>query len=154
MSEPSDQTPTPTDDPARAGSSIDTVLGKIVVERRLLSQTELDDCNEAILTRAQSSAPTTLADLLVERDFVTRKQLDRLRGDADTAKTSSQLPGYEIIRQIGKGAMGKVYLGRDQRDEEARREPKRGAALSPRGAHWRQTQPQQHRAVRRATPSG
>ncbi len=112
MSEPSDQTPTPTDDPARAGSSIDTVLGKIVVERRLLSQTELDDCNEAILTRAQSSAPTTLADLLVERDFVTRKQLDRLRGDADTAKTSSQLPGYEIIRQIGKGAMGKVYLGR------------------------------------------
>lgn len=96
---------------SRAGTGLDTVLGKIVVERKLLSQDELEELNTVVSERAKS-APTSLADVLVEREFVTRKQLERMRGDLDAAPGRAQLAGFEFTRQIGKGAMGKVYLGR------------------------------------------
>jgi serine/threonine-protein kinase len=96
---------------SRAGTGLDTVLGKIVVERKLLSPEELEELNTVVSERAKST-PTSLADVLVEREFVTRKQLDRMRGDLDAAPGRVQVPGFEFTRQIGKGAMGKVYLGR------------------------------------------
>jgi serine/threonine-protein kinase len=99
-------------DGSRAGSNFDTLLGKLVVERGLVTQEELDQCSNDQRARGTAAAPITLAELLVEREFLTRRQIDRLRGDLEAVKTSQQIPGYRIIRKLGAGAMATVFLAK------------------------------------------
>ena len=97
---------------SRAGSNLDTVLGKIVVERGLITPDELEQCSSDLRARARGNSPTTLAEMLVERDFLTKRQAERLRGDLEAVKTSQQIPGYRIIRKLGAGAMATVFLAK------------------------------------------
>lgn len=97
---------------SRGGSNFDTVLGKLVVERGLMSNEELDQCNSEQKTRSAGSAPVTLAEMLVEREFLTKRQVERLRGDIEAVKTSQQIPGFRIIRKLGAGAMATVFLAK------------------------------------------
>ena len=113
---PSDQNPSPaanasTNDASRSGSNLDTMLGRVVVERGLMSPEELEQCASDVRAAAQSN-PTTLTELLVKREFLTRRQVDRLRGDLEVVKSSQQIPGYQIIRKLGAGAMATVFLAR------------------------------------------
>jgi len=96
---------------SRSGSSLDTMLGKIVVERGLMSPDELEQCSSQLRAK-RDGVSLTLADVLVEREFITRKQLDRFRFDIEAVKTSQQIPGYRIIRKLGAGAMATVFLAK------------------------------------------
>jgi serine/threonine-protein kinase len=96
---------------SRSGSSLDTMLGKIVVERGLMSPDELEQCSTQLRAK-RDGVSLTLADVLVEREFITRKQLDRFRSDIEAVKTSQQIPGYRIIRKLGAGAMATVFLAK------------------------------------------
>jgi serine/threonine-protein kinase len=87
------------------------MLGKIVVERGLISPDELEQCAERIREKSGGVA-LTLAEVLVEREFITKKQLDRFRSDLEAVKTSQQIPGYRIIRKLGAGAMATVFLAK------------------------------------------
>jgi eukaryotic-like serine/threonine-protein kinase len=105
---PAGETPNET---SRSGSSLDTMLGKIVVERGLMSPDELEQCSSQLRAK-RDGVSLTLADVLVEREFITRKQLDRFRFDIEAVKTSQQIPGYRIIRKLGAGAMATVFLAK------------------------------------------
>lgn len=87
------------------------MLGKIVVERGLMSPDELEQCSSQLRAK-RDGVSLTLADVLVEREFITRKQLDRFRFDIEAVKTSQQIPGYRIIRKLGAGAMATVFLAK------------------------------------------
>ncbi|MFM7133593.1 MAG: serine/threonine-protein kinase [Planctomycetota bacterium] len=97
---------------SRSGSSLDTVLGKLVVERGLMSPDELEECSRQVRARATTTAPISLAEVLVEKEFLTKRQVERLRGDLEAVKTSQQIPGYRIIRKLGAGAMATVFLAK------------------------------------------
>jgi len=108
----SSRAPVPnTNETSRSGSNLDTMLGKIVVERGLMSPDELEQCSSQLRTNG-GGVSLTLADVLVEREFVTRKQLDRFRSDLEAVRTSQQIPGYRIIRKLGAGAMATVFLAK------------------------------------------
>jgi serine/threonine protein kinase len=96
---------------SKGGSNLDTMLGKIVVERGLISPDELEECSAVIRDKSKPVA-LTLAEVLVEREFITKKQLERFRTDLETVKTSQQIPGYRIIRKLGAGAMATVFLAK------------------------------------------
>jgi eukaryotic-like serine/threonine-protein kinase len=96
---------------SKGGSNLDTMLGKIVVERGLVSPDELEACSAVIRDKSKPVA-LTLAEVLVEREFITKKQLERFRTDLETVKTSQQIPGYRIIRKLGAGAMATVFLAK------------------------------------------
>lgn len=104
-------TSTGTAEASRSGSSLDTMLGKIVVERGLMTPDELESCSAQLRT-SSNTLPVSLAEVLVEREFLTRKQVERLRGDLEAVKTSQQIPGYRIIRKLGAGAMATVFLAK------------------------------------------
>jgi serine/threonine-protein kinase len=93
-----------------AQSSLDTELGKVVVELGLATRTEIDFCREQ---QKQSSDPNqrSLADLLVENNFITVNQVKRIRGQMDERR-GSKIPGYQLIEKLGKGAMATVYKAR------------------------------------------
>src|SRR5687768_2765782 len=92
---------------AGISSNLDTEVGRVVVESGLATRTEIEFCRES---QKQSSDPNqrSLADLLVEHSFITANQAKRIRSLIDERK-SSQLPGYQLLGKLGKGAMATVY---------------------------------------------
>lgn len=98
---------------SRAGSSLDTMLGKLVVDRGLLTKDELDECTNSLRNDAPDSPmPRTLEDVLIEREYITRRQIHRLKTDLEADRSSQRIPGYKIIKKLGSGAMAAVYLGK------------------------------------------
>src|SRR6184192_3158640 len=91
-------------------SNLDTEVGKLVVDMGLATRTEIEFCREQ---QKQSSDPNqrSLADLLVDHQFITSNQAKRIRKSLEERK-SSQIPGYQLISKLGKGAMATVYKAR------------------------------------------
>ncbi len=91
-------------------SNVDTEIGRIVVDLGLATRTEVEFCREQ---QKQSSDPNqrSLADLLIEHQFITVNQAKRIRGQIEERR-SGQIPGYQLISKLGKGAMATVYKAR------------------------------------------
>jgi serine/threonine protein kinase len=91
-------------------SSLDSEVGRVVVESGLATTPEVDFCREQ---QKQSSDPNqrSLADLLVENSFITTNQAKRIKGQIE-GQDQSQIPGYQLICRVGKGAMATVYKAR------------------------------------------
>ncbi len=96
--------------PTGLTTSLDTEVGKVVVDMGLATKHEIEFCREQ---QKQSSDPNqrSLADLLVDHQFITTNQAKRIRKQLDERK-SSQIPGYTLIGKLGKGAMATVYKAR------------------------------------------
>ena len=95
---------------AGISSNLDTEVGRVVVDSGLATRTEIEFCREQ---QKQSSDPNqrSLADLLVENSFITVNQAKRIRSLIDERK-NSQIPGYQLLGKLGKGAMATVYKAR------------------------------------------
>jgi eukaryotic-like serine/threonine-protein kinase len=93
-----------------AASNLDTEVGKLAVDMGLVSRKEVDFCREQ---QKQSSDPNarSLTDLLIENNFITVNQAKRIRQVVSDGK-ASRIPGYELMREVGKGAMARVYSAR------------------------------------------
>src|SRR3954452_15030337 len=91
-------------------ANLDTEVGKVVVDTGLATKTEIEFCREQ---QKQSSDPNqrSLADVLIEHNFITVNQAKRIRSQIEDRKTS-QIPGYQLISKLGKGAMATVFKAR------------------------------------------
>lgn len=49
---------------------------------------------------------------LVKTGVVTKKQMERVLPLVEEAKPTQQIPGYKILKELGKGAMARVFLAR------------------------------------------
>ena len=65
---------------SRSGSSSDSVIGRLVVDKGLATQAEVDAAFAAMKTPA--GQVKAFVDILVEGQIVTRRQLARLRTEA------------------------------------------------------------------------
>ncbi len=94
-------------DKAAAGS-IDTELGRLVIEQRLATQEEVERCRAL---QARASGETTLANVLVEEGMVTEGQIARVKSTIEASR-GQQIPGYQILAKLGSGAMATVFKAR------------------------------------------
>src|SRR5690242_2025950 len=87
--------------------NIDTEIGKIIVDMGLATRTEIEFCREQ---QKQSSDPNqrSLTDLLIENSFITTNQAKRIRAAAEDRGKKSEIPGYQLLGKLGKGAMATV----------------------------------------------
>jgi eukaryotic-like serine/threonine-protein kinase len=90
-------------------ANLDTEVGKVVVDMGLATRTEIEFCREQ---QKQASDPNqrSLADLLVENSFITVNQAKRIR--SALSEKRSEIPGYQLLGKLGKGAMATVYKAR------------------------------------------
>jgi eukaryotic-like serine/threonine-protein kinase len=91
-------------------NSLDTEVSKAVLDMGLATKSELEFCREQ---QKNSSDPNarSISDLLIENNFITVNQAKRIRQAVSDGK-SSQIPGYQLLGMLGKGAMAKVYKAR------------------------------------------
>lgn len=99
-------------DASRSGTGSDTAIGRLLVERGLVEASAIEQCIRELRTRTSQGRPATLTDLIVERGLLTSDQLSRFRAELDASRSTAQIPGYQILRKLGQGAMAKVYLAR------------------------------------------
>lgn len=93
-------------------SNLDTEVGKVVVDLGLATRSEVEFCREQ---QKQASDPNqrSLADILVEHSFITVNQAKRIRTQLEERK-KSQIPGYQLIGKLGKGAMATVFKAKQE----------------------------------------
>jgi len=91
------------------GPSPDGDAAKLIVEAGLASQTEVDFCREQ---QGQGDPnQRSLTDVLVTNGFITPNQAKRFHRRMEENQ-KSQIPGYQLITKVGKGAMASVYKAR------------------------------------------
>jgi len=90
--------------------TLDSEVARMVVESGLVTPQEISHCREQ---QKQSSDPNqrSLADLLIENSFITATQARRIKSQLED-QGNSQIPGYQLISRLGKGAMATVYKAR------------------------------------------
>ncbi len=97
-------------------SNLDTILGRLVVEQGLASSEDIEETLRLKRESEEKASEQSLATLLVENGIVTQRQLERLRPRAqeeqEQQNRSQQIPGYQIIKRLGSGAMATVYQAR------------------------------------------
>src|SRR5438552_1491013 len=93
-------------------ANLDTEVGRVVIDTGLATKSEIEFCREQ---QKEASDPNqrSLADLLVEHSFITVNQAKRIRNQLEDRKRQ-QIPGYEMIGLVGKGAMAKVFKARQK----------------------------------------
>ncbi len=101
-------------DSSRSGSGFDTTLGKLLVDRGVVQQSDIEDCMRELAHRAQLSRPSTLQELLLERSLASPEQIHAARAETEIHRASERIPGYQILRKLGQGAMAQVYLARQK----------------------------------------
>jgi serine/threonine-protein kinase len=88
----------------------DSQVGRLAVERYLVTA---DEVKEALDRQKQlvGNGRATLGEILVDLGFLTRTQLNRLQGNSEDSggRPAQQIPGYQLQKKIGAGAMAVVY---------------------------------------------
>lgn len=90
-------------------TNIDTIIGRIVVDRGLAEPEEVQHVIEVARQSVEDQNQFSIGDLLVENGYITRRQLARIREYAEAERSGQQIPGYKILGKVGAGAMATVY---------------------------------------------
>jgi len=93
-------------------ASMDTELGRAVVQLNLASREEVRQCMELQTELAEQKNQRSLARVLVDQGAVTQRQIDRLKKSIEESRRGQQIPGYQILARIGSGAMATVFKAR------------------------------------------
>ena len=121
MTEPGPQQPHPSTNPAAsaagasgsAAGNADTMWARAVIDRGLATREEVAECLKT--ARADPAKPLALVQVLMAKQLVTMSQLRRIKADTEgerAAAANRGVPGYQLMRKLGAGAMAVVYLAR------------------------------------------
>ena len=90
----------------------DSEFGRRVLEHRFCSPEELAQCKSRQQELESQGQVKPLADLMVEEGYLTRNQVLRINrsGDDDSMyRPAQQIPGFQILKRLGQGAMATVF---------------------------------------------
>jgi len=89
----------------------DSQICRLVVEQHLATEKEVRVAAQHQRKLASNGDARSISEILVELGFLTRTQADRLLdGNEDSGgRPAQQIPGYQLQKRIGAGAMAVVY---------------------------------------------
>jgi serine/threonine-protein kinase len=89
----------------------DSRIRQLVIERNLITREELREAGERQKQAAADDSSRSIGEVMVSLGFLTLTQLNRLLGDSEDSggRPAQQIPGYQLQRKVGAGAMAVVY---------------------------------------------
>lgn len=96
---------------AKSGTNLDTLIGRAVVEQGLATTEQVKHCM-TMARDATDASDQSLWGLLVANGYATPSQMARLKERLDDERRG--IPGYTDFRELGKGAMAKVYRAKQR----------------------------------------
>jgi serine/threonine-protein kinase len=90
----------------------DSELGRLILEQKLATPEEIDECLKLKADRGATDSNVTLFQILVEKGVVTQSQMRRMKTSIEDARKSQQIPGYRIEAKLGAGGMAVVFKAR------------------------------------------
>jgi serine/threonine-protein kinase len=90
----------------------DSEFGRRIVEQRFCSTDEVALCRSRQEELAAKGQRKTLVEVLIESGYLTRSQLARLNkgmDDDSMYRPAQQIPGFQILKKLGQGAMATVF---------------------------------------------
>ena len=99
--------------PQTSTQSLDTLMGKLVIEQGLATESEVQDCAKLQQQLAREGGrANSLIEVLISNGVVTQSQADRLRPRAEEQRAGRHIPGFKIYKRLGTGAMATVFLAK------------------------------------------
>ena len=113
-----------------ARHSVETMIGRAAVEQGLASRDQVLSAFEVIKQYPREERPKRFVEVFVSRGVLTAEQIEMIRGwvSEDPAPSPAgstmsaaalpaadgppEAPGYQLIKKLGSGAMGVVWLAR------------------------------------------
>lgn len=95
-----------------AETNIDSILGRLVVEKQLCTDAEVRECYDVMQNLRRQGKPHSLADALLAQRYITKSQLSRIAHTIDEARPTHRIPGFQILEKLGSGAMATVFKAR------------------------------------------
>jgi len=95
-----------------AETNIDSIFGKVVVEKSLCSSAEVQECIDLLKRRTKQDNPITLPEALVQQGYMTQTQIERVRSSIQESRPTQQIPGFQMLERLGSGAMATVFKAR------------------------------------------
>lgn len=96
-----------------AASPEDSQLSRAVLELRLATAEELKEAAERQKELSAAGSSLSLSDVMIELGYLTRTQAARAAGGGGSEdsgnRPAQQIPGYQLIKKVGAGAMAVVY---------------------------------------------
>ena len=94
---------------AKPNPSMETELGKLIIEQGLATQNELRACLDVVQTqKSDSDSDMTLSQVMVKKGVVTASQITRVKKTIEASR-GQEIPGYQLLAKIGSGAMANVF---------------------------------------------
>jgi len=93
-------------------TNVDSILGRMVVEKNLCTDTEIQECIDVMKNLARQDKPHSLGDALLAKGYVTETQIKRMNRTIEEARPTHRIPGYQILEKLGSGAMATVFKAR------------------------------------------
>ena len=90
-------------------TNVDSIFGRVVVEKSLCTPMEVQECMDIMRNLAKQGNPQSLMEVLCSQGYLTPTQVERLKPNIDAARPTHQIPGFQMLDKLGAGAMAVVF---------------------------------------------
>jgi serine/threonine protein kinase len=82
---------------------------KLAFERKIISQSQLDQCRELLRKSLRIGLNATLEEIALKQGMLSEESLRELQDLCELGEGGTQFGPYRLVRCIGEGGMGKVH---------------------------------------------